>query len=60
VKIGDVVRLLSGGPKMTVVRVPGIYDDYQEITCSWFADNNTVMRRSFPRASLEWVEDEEG
>jgi uncharacterized protein YodC (DUF2158 family) len=44
---GDVVRLKSGGPKMTVVAV-----DVAEITeelsvwCEWFDDQENVARRA--------------
>jgi uncharacterized protein YodC (DUF2158 family) len=39
-KVGDIVQLLSGGPKMTVNHVPGEADfgrERPEYTCSWFA-----------------------
>jgi len=32
-KIGTVVRLKSGGPKMTVISVPS---DKDEVLCKWF------------------------
>lgn len=33
-KVGDIVQLLSGGPKMTVV---SISDNKRSYTCKWFA-----------------------
>lgn len=33
--IGDIVRLKSGGPEMTVDRLPNPYND--DYTCQWFA-----------------------
>lgn len=45
---GDVVRLKSGGPTMTVEQ----YDDiYQQVVCSWFAGDKHERARFSP-ASL--------
>jgi uncharacterized protein YodC (DUF2158 family) len=33
-KIGDVVRLNSGGPKMTVEKL-NCGDEYMEVRCTW-------------------------
>jgi uncharacterized protein YodC (DUF2158 family) len=35
VKTGDIVRLKSGGPKMTVERTIS-QTDYVEVDCAWF------------------------
>jgi uncharacterized protein YodC (DUF2158 family) len=35
IKAGDVVRLLTGGPKMTVERVDGAYKS-PRVFCVWF------------------------
>ncbi|MDA2937027.1 DUF2158 domain-containing protein [Acidobacteria bacterium AH-259-A15] len=51
-KSGDIVKLKSGGPNMTV-------DSYvaSHIRCSWFAGNKLQMG-SFEEDSLERVEEE--
>lgn len=50
-KSGDVVKLKSGGPKMTVT---GIGDHYGTATvwCSWF-DGTKKVDGTFPPAALE-------
>jgi uncharacterized protein YodC (DUF2158 family) len=49
---GDVVRLKSGGPPMTVVEVDGDW-----VTCMWFDDKNKQQTDSFQRVTLQkWVE----
>lgn len=54
-KPGDVVRLKSGGPKMTIVKFGtgyhhGTVDGYE---CTWFDDKNTVKTEVFQEALLE-------
>jgi uncharacterized protein YodC (DUF2158 family) len=44
---GDVVRLKSGGPPMTVVTY-----DYNKVECAWF-DGTTMKSGTFARESLE-------
>ncbi len=51
IEIGDVVRLKSGGPAMTVAKVEG-----KEIACVWF-DGKTQRADAFPSVCLE-LEDE--
>lgn len=52
-KIGDVVRLKSGGPSMTVAAVGvGIMGD--EIYCAWF-EGKKKHAESFPPGALEAV-----
>lgn len=48
-KIGDTVRLKSGGPLMTVVYVGA---DGKTIDCNWFVDDKPV-RNSYPPEALE-------
>jgi len=50
-KVGDTVRLKSGGPKMTVV---GVGDNLGEpvVWCEWFYDNKKDSG-TFPPAALE-------
>jgi uncharacterized protein YodC (DUF2158 family) len=35
--VGDLVRLLSGGPAMTII---DIASDGARVTCAWFVDGN--------------------
>jgi uncharacterized protein YodC (DUF2158 family) len=61
VKIGDVVKLKSGGPKMTVNNydvVTGAYNEKEGIMCVWF-EGNTPTRQIFHVDTLEVVEDKE-
>jgi uncharacterized protein YodC (DUF2158 family) len=55
-KIGDIVRLKSGGPPMTVVRLPavelrGLPLD-EEFVCMWF-EGKRHHEKSFPAEALE-------
>ncbi len=51
---GEIVRLKSGGPKMTVAGV----DMLGEVICQWFTrENRDLQRSTFPVASLEKVKD---
>ncbi len=49
-KVGDIVRLRSGGPKMTVTAV---VDDYgtPTVRCAWF-DGSRQSQASFPAAAV--------
>lgn len=51
-KAGDVVRLKSGGPSMTVVHtnVVGLPNG---AACTWFDDKNQVQKASFTQDALE-------
>ncbi len=56
-KVGDIVQINSGGPKMTVRSTPsagngGNYD------CQWFAGKKLESGR-FPESSLKPVTDDE-
>ena len=48
--VGTIVKLKSGGPEMTVQRVPEKTDAYY--TCQWFAGKKLEAGR-FPADSLE-------
>jgi uncharacterized protein YodC (DUF2158 family) len=54
--VGDVVRLKSGGPKMTVMWLPG--PDTSGYTCAWFPSDEDRKILSFPAESLELVDDD--
>jgi uncharacterized protein YodC (DUF2158 family) len=50
-KIGDVVKLRSGGPKMTVINVPT--DSSGDVFCVWFPEGGThPVKDSFPPEAL--------
>lgn len=49
IKAGDVVRLKSGGPDMTVEKVEGT-----SAVCDWFDASGNPQRRHFAVASLEF------
>ena len=55
-KEGDLVRLKSGGPVMTVVN-PGGLSGWP--VCNWF-EGSAVKSGSFPPAALRKVPEEEG
>ncbi len=50
-KVGDVVKLKSGGPEMTV---EGVTDDGQKAICTWFAGNKPD-RKAFPFGALREI-----
>jgi uncharacterized protein YodC (DUF2158 family) len=50
-KIGDVVRLKSGGPAMTVTATPDV-----RVRCSWFSGADE-KHAYFPAAAVEPVAD---
>ena len=58
-KKGDIVRLRSGGPDMTVTAVGGIYEG-QEITATWFDPKGLQSGGFSPEALKHVEEDEEG
>ena len=50
-QVGDVVRLKSGGPLMTVQQAT--YAD--NIMCTWFGENNKRMTEGFHPRTLQSV-----
>lgn len=52
IKLGDVVRLKSGGPLMTVITIP---DHGRRVTCQWFSVENCAYEGQFPLAGLNVV-----
>lgn len=51
--VGDIVKLKSGGPEMTVRMVPT--DISRSYTCQWFAGKK-LEQGNFPGDSLESVD----
>ncbi|EPL2029911.1 YodC family protein [Pseudomonas aeruginosa] len=58
-KLGDVVRLNSGGPKMTVGHI-GVQPVSNEpyVRCTWFDERNVQQVESFLSVTVEKVESE--
>ena len=56
-ELGAVVRLKSGGPRMTII---AIFPNSDEVDCLWFKASQTehevVMNRKFKMFSLKKVE----
>jgi uncharacterized protein YodC (DUF2158 family) len=52
---GDVVRLKSGGPRMTVVNYGkyGMAATKESYKCKWFDDKNKLVEDTFTEAELE-------
>lgn len=48
IKIGDMVRLNSGGPQMTVTEMDG-----DELTCKWFDSEQASHEDEFPLACVK-------
>lgn len=56
-KPGDVVRLKSGGPKMTINSIGKFnYEDYESASCDWFTQDKAPWKAetgTYPLHSLE-------
>jgi uncharacterized protein YodC (DUF2158 family) len=51
-KVGDVVRMKSGGPRMTVVSEGG-----EQTGCQWFDEKKTLQSGRFHTQALELATD---
>jgi uncharacterized protein YodC (DUF2158 family) len=51
-KIGDVVRLKSGGPAMTITMVGDNYGT-PTVWCQWFDHKHTLQNGDFPPDAVE-------
>ena len=54
-KAGDVVRLKSGGPQMTIAQVIPADQHYPtepRYRCEWFADGKEPLSKIFPASTL--------
>jgi uncharacterized protein YodC (DUF2158 family) len=60
IKAGDVVKLKSGGPKMTVAKiVPGISSDSKPLAeCFWFGGDGAVAANKFDLDILKQTDEE--
>jgi len=52
-KLGDVVRLKSGGPWMTITYIS---QRDRTATCTWFIKDEEVKWHEFPFEALEYVD----
>jgi uncharacterized protein YodC (DUF2158 family) len=58
IKVGDVVQLKSGGPKMTVDNIGKYnYSPHDQAACSWF-DGAKKIEDVFPMTSLKKSDDD--
>ncbi|WP_045027960.1 YodC family protein [Draconibacterium sediminis] len=63
-KQGDVVRLKSGGPKMTIenyyvhVGISSSSVSDHLVDCTWFDNNGVLQSRTFEQDSLKKEDDE--
>lgn len=48
--VGDIVRLASGGPEMTVEGLPAL--EPTQVACVWFVHTD-IKRETFPHPTLE-------
>ena len=55
-KKGDVVKLKSGGPEMTVLQVSQKQDSVK-VLCQWFDDNQQLQKNEFDEEILETSSD---
>lgn len=54
-EIGDVVKLRSGGPSMTVTNFGSAYGPADDVVCVWF-DGNDKKSSTFRPASLAKID----
>jgi uncharacterized protein YodC (DUF2158 family) len=52
-KPGDVVRLKSGGPKMTVIEQSQDQNGEPAVHCEWFDEDRKPQRHAFAPTSLQ-------
>jgi uncharacterized protein YodC (DUF2158 family) len=57
-KVGDTVRLKSGSPVMTVIKVQPDDTSESNVACAWFSGDEEAHNGEFPGAALEMEEDE--
>jgi len=49
--VGDVVKMKSGGEKMTVKNIGFPYDD--QIQCQWFEHNELKLENFYPKMLIK-------
>lgn len=55
-KVGDLVRLKTSGPFMTILRIDS--GEAFPVVCAWFTKNDEYQQAAFPVEVLEPVSDE--
>ena len=56
IEVGDVVRLKSGGPNMTVVQISRTqFDTELSVWCEWFDEKNKAHKETFKLVAVEKV-----
>lgn len=55
----DIVRLRSGGPRMSIVRIEPFMDDVF-ITAGWFDAQQNYQEKTWPTTALELATQDEG
>ena len=56
-KVGDTVRLKSGGPIMTITAVDRPYDTDLQAFCTWFKSDNGTTSQYFPLPAIVVVDE---
>lgn len=52
-RIGDVVTLKTGGPRMTVTYAgPVVFDTSEWVICQWFDENGEFRQEMFPNETV--------
>ncbi|WP_082710251.1 YodC family protein [Burkholderia sp. TSV86] len=52
-RIGDVVTLRTGGPRMTVTHVgPVVFDQGEWVICQWFDEHGEFRQEMFPNHAV--------
>jgi len=54
-KVGDIVQLKSGGPKMTIEVIDNFGDDHDKALCAWFDEKSKREDHIFELTSLQKV-----
>lgn len=57
-KIGDVVKLKSGGPKMTITLLVSNPEEDESLDCCWFGKKDELHSNNFPKDAVELFVDE--
>jgi uncharacterized protein YodC (DUF2158 family) len=58
-RVGDMVYLKSGGPRMTIEAIGPEEGGTSEVHCMWFDDKKQVKTELFVAATLEKVDEAE-